>query len=203
MAVIIMAEGNSIENIKSVDGDKILSDQSIYAESFCFQDYFDDQATKRFIKNTEKTIRTSNDYKAYISQIKNVFILTKDNILSNITDSEASIELHHYPFSLYDIVDAVMATHILDDKEFTSFSLADEIMDLHFNHKIGLVPLSITTHELAHDGEIFLRKDQIFGQYEEFAKMYDKGIDVDLKEKLKKIAKETEKGAAVDPKEVL
>lgn len=197
-----MADGNSIENIKSVDGNKILSDQSIYAESFYFQDYFDDQATKRFIKNTEKMIRMSNDYKAYIAQIKNVFTLTKDNILSNITDSEASIEMHHYPFSLYDIVDAVMSTHIMDDKQFTSFSLADEILQLHFDHKIGLVPLSITTHELAHDGEIFLRKDQIFGQYEEFAKIYDKGIAIDLKEKMKRIAEETKKGAAVDPKEV-
>ena len=76
-------------------------------------------------------------------------VLLNDNITSNITE-DANIEFHHYPFTLYDIVDIVLCNYLIKGKPITSFYIAEEVLDLHFKMKIGIVPLTTTNHELAH-----------------------------------------------------
>lgn len=180
-----MENKNSIGNISPIEiGDRfgIKSENSPFAEAFYFEDYYDEKSVKRFIKNVEKLIRTSKEYYRYIEELReNVIQLNRDSILGNITTTDVDMEFHHYPFSLYDIVESVMSTHILDGDKFTSFSIAKEIMELHYRHIIGIVPLTKTMHELAHAGSIFIPKTQIFGDYKTFLAEFSRGISLDLK----------------------
>lgn len=175
------------------------SDNSIFCSSFYFQDYYDDKLINKFIKSTEAIIRQSREYNDYLSLLKtNYNILNFDNLQSHISDGDASIEIHHYPFTLYDIVDTVMTYHIIQKDKFTSFSLAKEIMDLHFQHKIGFVPLTITNHQLAHDEAIFISLKQVFGDWKAFYKQYESGVSEAMKTKIAQLESLTDAGLASD-----
>ena len=76
--------------------------------------------------------------------------------MGNISTLDTDLEFHHYPFTLYDICEIVVMKGAADQKYESSFSAAKKIMDLHYKNIIGLVPLTKTNHELAHDGKIFL-----------------------------------------------
>lgn len=164
--------------LDSKNGNPIIkSKNNIFYSSFYFQDFYDDTLTKKFIKSTERLIRSSKEYNNYLALLKtNYNILNYDNILSHIGTMDASIEMHHYPFTLYKIVEIVMSHHIVKKEFFTTFSLAKEVMNLHYAQKIGLVPLAITNHELAHEDALFISTKQIFGQWEDFYSEYQDGL---------------------------
>lgn len=191
-----MEEKNKIGNINFIDSEGkpiIQSDDSPFPESFYFDKFYEEREYKKFIKNIEKLIRTSNEYKNYVEQLHStIAALNIDNILSYITDADADIEFHHYPFTLYDIVDAVVLQKFFNQENFTSFSVAKEVMGLHYKNFIGLVPLTKTTHELAHAGELFLSSKQIFGDYKEFMERYPEGVNKETKEKIEEMEKLTE-----------
>lgn len=62
-------------------------------------------------------------------------------------------ESHHYPLTLFDIVDNILQHHIeendLDD--CTEFELCDEIMNKHFTNQVDFVVLCKQCHEKYHD----------------------------------------------------
>ena len=191
-----------IGNINTISNDTnfgIQSSSSPFVTSFYFQDYYDDKAVNKFIKTVEKLIRTSREYKTYIEELRtNVFALNHDSIMSNISTADVDLEFHHYPLTLFEIVEVCMLQHISDVEQFTSFSLAKEIMEEHFKHHIGLVPLSHTTHELAHSGNLVLSKQQIFGNYEQFISKHPKGVSHDIKSKIDAMEKYSEAGVPSD-----
>jgi hypothetical protein len=195
-------EENKMGNITFVDhnGKPIMkSDDSPFPETFYFSKFYEEKEYKKFIKNVEKLIRLSDEYKNYIGVLRDtVSALNIDNILSHITSNDAELEFHHYPLSLYDIVDAVMIQKFFDDENFTTFSIAKEVLELHYKNLVGLVPLSKTNHELAHIGELFLSSNQIFGNYKEFINRYPEGVSKELREKIKEMDDNTEKGHPSD-----
>ena len=101
------------------------SSKSIFCESFYFIDVYDENNVKKFIKSTERLIRKSREYNNYIMQLRtNVNALNYDSIMSNIALADTDLELHHYPLTLYDIVETVMNYHIIKQDKITSFSIA-------------------------------------------------------------------------------
>lgn len=191
----------NIDVIEKNDNLIIKSKNSIFFNSFYFQDFYDEKSITSFIKNTERLVRQSKEYNDYLMLIKsNYTVMTYDNILSHIEDTDAKIELHHYPFSLYEIIEIIMNYHFLNNEQFTSFSIAKEVMEEHFHHNIGLVPLSKTNHQLAHSGELFISLKQIFGKWDEFMKKYNNGISQQQKEFIKKIEDLTNSNFATDYK---
>lgn len=200
-------EINSIGNVEAIEvGDDfgIKAVDSPFAESFYFEDYYDDKLVKRFIKSVEKMIRTSREYKAYIELLRtNIHALNHDNIMSNITTADVDLEFHHYPFSLYDIIEIIILEHITKSEKFTSFQIAKEVMNLHFKHQIGIVPLTKTTHELSHSGNLFLSQRQIFGNYKQFMKDHASGISRDLKDKITSMEEMSKNSTPTDYKGLL
>lgn len=202
-----MEKENSIGNIHPIEaGDSfgIKSENSPFAESFYFEDFYDDKIIKKFVKSVEKLIRTSREYKGYIENLRtNVFALNHDSMLGNITTADVDLEFHHYPFTLYEIVEVVMLQHVVDKKPFTSFSIAKEIMELHNRHLIGIVPMVKTMHELAHSGEIFISQSQIFGDYKNFMIQYKNGVTIDMQNKINTMEYYSQNGAPSDYKGLL
>lgn len=204
MAANKVTTTNIIGNVQAIttkDNIILKADHSIFNESFYFNAWYEDALIKKFIKSTERMVRQSTEYTNYLALIKtNYNILNYDNVLSHISSAEASIEFHHYPFTLYDIVDIMMNHKMMTNQKFTSFSLAKEIMGLHFNQMIGLVPLTTTNHQLAHLGGLFISTKQIFGQWEMFMGAYKHGLTPDHKTKISELKKLSEENAATDMK---
>jgi hypothetical protein len=148
------------EGIKYNDNGKNLSISSstnLFPETYCYSDFFDEKGTRKFIKNIESLIRSSREYKNYIEQLRTNFQhLNQDAVLGNISTLDTDLEFHHYPFSLYDICEIIVLKGASEQKLESSFTAAKKIMDIHYKNLIGLVPLTKTNHELAHDGKIFL-----------------------------------------------
>jgi hypothetical protein len=200
--VISVEEQNKLGNIEFTqqgNNPVVKSETSIFAESFYFKKVYDEQEFKKFILNTERLIRGSREYTGYVELLRtNLSQLNADNILSNITSADAELEFHHYPLSLYDIVEIVSVHSFLSGKDFNTFTLSKEIMESHYANTIGLVPLSKTNHELAHNGDLFISKKQIFGDYKKFIVKYKKGIAPDLIERIKKMEELSDKNIPSD-----
>lgn len=188
-------ENNIMGNIDAVKEGEIFgikASDSPFAETFYFSDYYDDKKVKQFIKSVEKLIRTSVEYKTYIELLRtNIFALNHDSIMSNITTADVDLEFHHYPFSLYELIECCILQHIYKNENFTSFSLAKEIMEEHFKNNIGLVPLTKTTHELAHSGNLFLSSKQVFGNYHKFMEEHKNGLTAEIVEKINTMERRT------------
>ena len=195
-----------MSNIGNLEFDnlKIKSNKSIYCESFYFVDVFDETNLKKFIKSVERTVRSSKEYKRYIENLRtNVHALNYDTIMSNISNTDTALEFHHYPLSLYEISEILILDHLANKDNITSFSIAKEIMEYHFKNKIGLVSLTKTNHELAHDGALFLHKNQIFGKYEEFINEHPNGISMEIRNKIDRLNKMSDANVATDFKGLL
>lgn len=162
--------------------------------NYSFSGFFDNKVFSRFVKSTERTIRSDRSYLNYIKKVKEAEQnLGKDVILNNLKSSEVEIQMHHHPLTLYDLVSIVALHNFNNDIEFSSISLAKEVIQAHYDNRVGLAPMSVTTHELAHAAiepksksrYINLTKKQIFGKYEEFVDRYKDGLTLDVREKLK------------------
>lgn len=202
-----MDELNSIGNIeasKYKNNPIVKGAKSIYMAGFYFTNFYSDSEVNKFIKNTEKLIRTSREYSTYIELLRNTtHALNRDSVQGNITTVDVDLEFHHYPITLYDIVEIVMMKNALDKKEFNTFTIAKEVMELHYKNMIGLVSLTKTNHELAHENALFLSTKQIFGDWEKFIAEYKPAVTPEILSKCKLIKEHTEKNTPSNFKGVL
>ena len=197
-----------MENIANINIDtnnlSIQSNKNIFCESFYFIDIYNENAYKKFIKQTERLVRKSKEYNKYIEVLRtNIPALNYDSIMSNISNADASLEIHHYPLTLYNIVEIVLNHKLINKEKVTSFSVAKEVMECHFKNMIGIVSLSTTNHELAHTQSIFLNKKQIFGEYKRFLDEYADGVNTDVREKIERLNQMSDNNIAIDFKGIL
>lgn len=152
----------------------------------------------KFIKNCENLIRGSEEYRDWIQYLKKYKNMNKCAIFQNLdteTMKKIKLEIHHGPFSLYDIVAIVTQKYIKEDIPLDYFDVSDEVMRLHYENKIGLIPLSKTVHKLVHDGRIFIPLQAYYApaiigfvkEYEEYMEDY-KEVFRDIIAASKKIA---------------
>ena len=101
--------------------------------------------------------RQSMEYKQYMRYLKQNLNFNRCMYLSQIANTPSSpgianvqIEIHHTPFKLDEIIRTICNKHIIDHGFADEFEVADEVVQLHYRHLIGLVPLSHSVHELIH-----------------------------------------------------
>ena len=83
-----------------------------------------------------------------------------------------NLELHHYPYSLFEICQ-IVGSQILLEKEITDpFEVARVVLEEHLAGNIGYVPLLITDHQKFHVDLLELEEDHIQGNYKQFIKSY-------------------------------
>lgn len=184
---------NKIANIESSLNSKdpalIINNDEYFKTRYYFSDYYDSKKFTSFIKKCEQQLRKSDAYSKYLYNLKNEKGLHYCAVRGNITDADATIEFHHYPFTLYDIFYVVMIKHISLEENFSSFSLVSEVLDLHSNNLVGLVPLSITEHHLVHDGVRFIPMSSVYGNVGKFVNEYSYYMTDDMIEKYNKLIK--------------
>lgn len=151
---------------------------------------------KKIIKKCETMIRTSLEYRQYIQFLKNEMDYNKCAVLRGISstpDKHYSIEVHHSPFTLYDIVQIIITKHLDQKGQINLFEVSQEVMQLHYEGKVGLIPLTATVHELVHNGKIFIPLNLIYQDYAEFVNEYEMWMSENTKDKILEIANATEK----------
>ena len=97
------------------------------------------------------------------------------------------IEMHHEPLTLYDIVETVVNKYEEEGLPLNDLLIADEVMEKHFSNEVGLVPLSVTAHELVHNStKLFLPLTVVYGNYSTFLDEYGPYIPDSVYEKIEK-----------------
>lgn len=182
---------NNIESLKKNDNVVIVrnNDTRNIIGSFYFNQWSDVKEIKNFIKNIEKQIRTSKEYKNYIGHLNNEIGIHTCSVYGNLSDSieGLTLEYHHYPFTLYDIVEICVNKQIMNNNNFTSFDIINEVLQLHQMNKVGLVKLCKTAHEEVHAGKIFIKLESIFGDVNYFINKYRPYISDDILENYNKL----------------
>lgn len=144
------------------------------------------------VKMIERVIRSSMEYRDYIKYLKEYIDMTHCSFFKNVgadNYSKISVEIHHSPFTLYDITMTVLLKHEDEYGEINLLDIAEEVMKLHYQCRVGLLPLSKTVHDLVHFGEIFIPVTQVRGNWLSFYKEYEAHMPIDMKDKIKKIVK--------------
>lgn len=139
-------------------------------------DLNDEKEFKKFISSIEKkTIRGSFEYRAMVSYLRNYLNMNRCSFyenVNNIDTSKIKIEIHHEPLSLYDITLIVFNKRNALREDLDEESIGEEVMWLHYNLMVGLIPLSSTVHELVHNQYLFVPTRAVMGKYREFVDRY-------------------------------
>lgn len=125
------------------------------------------------INYIERLVRGSDAYKIWREYEKTHNDATIDAVenLDTSNFKKISLELHHYPHTLYDIVQYV-GRKILDDRHTDAFEIAKLVLREHLQGNIGYVPLLITDHQKQHSNLLEIDDKDIKGNYKEFERKY-------------------------------
>ena len=151
-------------------------------------DYFSNyESYVNFVKGIEKMVRQNERYKKYINFLKKEVKLDRCQVLKNVTDKDADIEMHHGPvFTLFDICAIVLEYFILKKWKISTTRVAKVVLDEHLKNRVQVVMVSCTVHEEIHNGDIFINIHQAYGNLKAFIKKYKDAISDEYREQLNK-----------------
>ena len=130
-----------------------------------------DKELIRYIKNVENLVRRSSEYYYWKKYVTEALGHTSCSF-TNENMSECTIEIHHHPINLFTICKSVILSKIEKQKKFCTFEIALEIIELHFQDKVGYIPLLSSLHEKYHNGYLEVPIDLIYGNYSYILKNY-------------------------------
>ena len=130
----------------------------------------------KFVKNCEKLVRGSVEYKLWKNYIEDVLQIDSCAI-TNETRQDCTVEVHHHLPSLYTLISALINEKIANDQEFSTFDISLEAIKLHFLNKIGYVTLISSMHEKFHNGLLNIPLRLVHGDYKYFIEKYSKYLD--------------------------
>ena len=154
-----------------------------------------DKDKLKYIKRVEQIVRSSMEYRDYISFLKNNVNMDRCaffNGVENTSGAKIRIEIHHEPLTLFDIVKTVIYKFMDEGMPLNDLYVADEVMNLHYTNKVGLVPLSKSVHEIIHNSnQIIIPLDLVYGDYKTFLEEYSDYLDEELINKIEMKIKDT------------
>ena len=141
---------------------------------------------KAFIDNCTHRFRKSRTYKSYKSYLMSMG-LDRCQVIGNIQDGMANIEMHHNFLTIYDIT-ILISQHILNTVgRCTTFDIVALLMQEDRNNNIPIVMLSETVHQLYHDNpDFYIPISMTFGKWWDLLIKYRYGITLDIAYKVVK-----------------
>ena len=145
----------------------------------------------KFIKRVERIVRGSMEYKDFIQYISKYMDMNRCAFFLNAGTSDGSggnklkIERHHTPLTLYDICDIVLQKYIDKGEPINDLMIAQEVLQLHYEGKVGLIPLSRAIHKIVHNTDLikiplWLVSDGYIDFLEEYEEYWIKNLMVDF-----------------------
>ncbi len=126
----------------------------------------------KFIKSVEHLVRYSPEYKYWVKYITEAMgntrcVLTDENLY------ECNIDIHHHPVGLYDICGSVIDDYMGKDEGFCSYDIAIKVITLHYQNRIGYIPLLSDLHCKHHNGFLDLPIEFVQGDYKYMLENYE------------------------------
>ena len=118
-----------------------------------------------FIKAVERIVRTSLEYRTIIADKRGNDNENSCDLLSeyDFSDKSTKLQMHHI-IPLYDICRAAAEKLILDkQKNITTFDVANLVMQWHYENAFLYAFLSVSAHQLVHDGQYTVPMEHIKG----------------------------------------
>ena len=153
-------------------------------------DLNDEKEMVRYLRDIEKVVRTSFEYRQMINYLREYLDMNKCSFyqaVSNIDTTKIRIEIHHEPLSLYDICVIVYNKRLAFRESLEVEHVAKEVMYLHYDMQVGLIPLAETVHELVHNQYLFVPSNRVFGKYKKFVMDYKPFIPLEQQNILDRI----------------
>jgi hypothetical protein len=160
-----------IDLLREIEVDNSTNDSSnlkLKDSPFCLplkiKNFTTEKEQVSFIRNVEKIIRGSIEYKLWVSYITttlghNKCALTDEKLL------ECPLDVHHYPIDLFTITKIIAADFIEKEIEFTSYDIAIRAMELHYQNKISYMVLLSDIHYKYHNGFQKLPIEYVHGDW--------------------------------------
>lgn len=146
-------------------------------------DLSDEKQLTRYLDNIKKIVRGSFEYRQLVSFMRNGVNMNKCSFFENVNNIDTfkiKIHLHHEPFTLDNIVSIVFNKRAALGESLSVNMVAKEVMFLHYNLLIGLIPLSETVHELVHNNYLYIPINKVLGSVHKFVELYEPYIDPDI-----------------------
>ena len=141
----------------------------------------------RYVTMVKNMVRSSPEYKEYIKFLKKYMHMDKCIVFKNLSIENGkryTIELHHDPFTLAEIINTVVSKRQALGESLNPYLVAEEVMELHYDDKVGLINLTKTAHELTEKGRVFIPLQWIYQRYDLFVEEYEEYMDSALKSKI-------------------
>lgn len=138
-------------------------------------DIYSDKDFKKYIQDVEREVRSSIEYKRAIRYLKDYMGMNESAFFDDISsehDNKISIELHHSPFTLFDIALIVFNKRLYYGETLELQATSKEVTKLHYYLVVGLVALTKTEHELVHSSFLFVPANKVLGNYGKFIDYY-------------------------------
>lgn len=135
---------------------------------------------KHFLDNAISCFRRSRTYKGYKSYLM-LLGMNRCQILGNISDDMAEIEMHHNFLTIFDIA-ILISQHVINTVgKITTFDLVALLKQEHKLNNIPIVMLSKTAHQIYHDNpDFYIPLSMTFGQWWILLNKYRYGITLDI-----------------------
>ena len=171
------------QRIVSLDDLKIDSDNEVisvntspYRLPLRRKDFPDEKFFNKFVKKCKSIVRSSteyNDWREYLGEVLNSYNCS----ITGEESYKTTIEIHHHPYSLETIVKCVIKSYLIKEMPFSTFDICSDIIKLHYDNKIGFIPLVASLHEKFHNGYLELPMELVKGNYLQFHHDYSKYLD--------------------------
>ena len=174
---------NPIDNIYTNGGTSIMDIKELPYYDDEPYDFNDPKSFDHYISDLERIVRNSFEYRTIIGYLKSVEGMNECAIFDGVTSKPGSkirIEIHHSPFTLYDICVTVFRKRSAMNESLNINAVAEEIMYLHYIAWVGLIPLSATPHDTVHNGYTFISPEKVRGNYRSFIESYYQYINPEL-----------------------
>ena len=141
---------------------------------------------RKAVKAVERLVRTSMELKDYIKHLRDELDMKRCSLIKGAVVGKAKVEIHHHPLTLYEVVDLAAERRRMLGKPFSEVQVAEEVVRLHYENKVGLVPLATTAHQLAHSGDLDVGLDHVFGDVAALLVEYSAVVPDSMVEKVKR-----------------
>jgi len=188
--------GSQVDDLSSIFGDyevpeiksnkekMVLSSNDFpYTLSLYRKDFQEEKDQNYFIKSCVRMIRGCPEYKIWVSYLRNVLGKHVCEITKEI-NAETTVEIHHHPFTLYDITKVICMNYLSSNKEFCSFDIVKDVLLVHYENVVGYIPLISSMHEKFHNDCLNIPMEYVSGDWEIFKNRYISFLDDEDLEKI-------------------
>lgn len=167
----------SSDTIKSNGEDmELSSENSPYTLSLRRGEFIDEKDLNRFVKSVEKVVRGCPEYREWTGYIKDTLGHYSCSLTGEVS-AQCDVDIHHHPVTLFSTTKAVIMQYLQSSKEFCTFDIAQDVINLHFENKLGYVVMVRTLHQKFHNGFLNLPMDIVHGNWQHIVYEYEHDDD--------------------------